>query len=363
MAGQIWRLLDSPVVRALCTPMSVDDYLEVINPLWSVHEIRARIERVEQETADAVSLYLRPNHNWTGHLAGQHVLFSIEVDGVRRQRCFSLSMAPGSDLLRLTVKRNGNGVVSNYLVDQASVGERVWLSEARGEFVLPTPRPEKLLMISGGSGVTPMLAMAQQLAAEGYQGDLQFLHYSRGYDDLIAGAEMRALATTYPWFNLKICVTEEEPREGDLGGFFSEEQLAEQIPDAAERDVLLCGPGGLMNAIQALHESTPFRSLAFEQFTGPGLLAADAGTGEGKVSFARSGVEADGNSAGSLLELAEQAGLNPESGCRMGICHTCTCQVKSGTVRDLRNGQTRQLNDEAVQLCVHAAAGDVQIEL
>lgn len=359
MSRLLWSVLDSPLTRALCSPMSVDDYLTTFNPLWSVHQARARIEAVEPETPDAVSLWLRPNRNWSGHRAGQHVVLGVEVDGVREQRCFTVSVPPGLDLLRVTVKRNGDGRVSNHLVDHARVGDIVELGGPAGDFVLPEPRPDKILMLSGGSGVTPMLAMARQLASEDYQGSVVFLHYSRSYEDTIALQEMREMAESWPWLDLKLCVTEQEPRDGDHGGFFSAEQLDELVPDFAERHVLLCGPEGLMKQVRALHEQRPFAALEQEEFVGPAISS----TGEGRVRFARSGREADGTSAGTLLELAENQGLNPESGCRMGICQSCKCTITEGTVRDVRNDQVRQVRDEALQLCIHAAAGDVQVEL
>ena len=357
MQRLLWNMLDTPLTRALCSPLSVDDYLTAFNPLWSVERTRARIEAVEPETADAVSLWLRPNHNWQGHRAGQHVLLGVQIDGVWHRRCFSLSVPPGTAMLRITVKRNGEGRVSNHLVDHARPGDIVELDGPAGEFVLPEPRPQKLLMISGGSGVTPMLAMARQLVNEGYEGSLVFLHYSRCYDDTIALNEMRELASSFPWLALKLVVTEEAPEAGDHGGFFSAEQLAELVPDAQQRHALLCGPEGMMAQVRQHHAQQPFLALDEEQFAAPGPTTS----GEGRVHFLRSGEQVDGGDAGSLLELAESRGLNPRYGCRMGICQECRCHVEQGTVRDLRNDQVRQVRDETVQLCVHAAAGDVHI--
>lgn len=354
MADYAWRFLNSWAVRALCYPRTVDDYLDALQPLWSVDEIRARIHCIKRETADAASLYLQPNRNWHGHRAGQHVELTVEIEGVRHSRCFSLSSSPTDPLLRITIKRNGR--VSRYIVERAQAGEHVVISPPRGSFVLPQPRPAKLLMISGGSGITPMLAMLRQLQAERYQGDIMLLHYDAHPQALIGHAELLELRKGLPGLRLQLCFT----REG-LGDSarFSAAQLETLVPDAADRAAFLCGPAGLMEAVRRHHLERPFRALSTEQFVLPALNVR----GEGEVLFKRSGVVASGASAGSLLELAERSGLTPRYGCRTGICHTCKHRIIEGWVRDVRSGEVRRARDEDLQLCVHAAAGDVQLDL
>lgn len=358
MRGTGWKLLDNPITRAMASPLSVDDYLTQFNPLWSVAEVRGRIERVERETADAVTLHITPNGHWQGHRAGQHLVLGVEIEGVRHSRCFSISSAPADAGITVSVKRNGQGLVSNYLVDQARAGEILHLSQARGEFLLPEGNGP-LLMISGGSGITPLMAMLRQCVREGQQRDVVFLHYSNSYIDTLFRAELRALAERFEWLTLIQVVNEGAPLAGDRRGLFSAEQLVELVPDYAARTPLLCGPPALMERVNAAFERAGLATPAQEQFQ----VKVSSATGEGVVLFSKSGREAAGDSAGSLLELAEQQGLNPESGCRMGICHACKCHVSEGRVRDLRNGEVRDVKDEDIQLCVHAAAGAVQVEL
>src|SRR3954451_15230708 len=83
------------LIRAFTSPLLPDDYLELINPLWSTRELRGRIERVERETPDAVTILIKPGWEWPGHRPGQYLRLGIEVDGVHHWRAYSLTSDPG----------------------------------------------------------------------------------------------------------------------------------------------------------------------------------------------------------------------------------------------------------------------------
>src|SRR5437660_5284500 len=150
---------------ALSTPLLPDDYLELINPLWSTRELRGRIEEVRPETADAATVLIKPGHRWPGHKAGQFLRIGIEIDGVRHWRAYSLTSDPWRDdgLISITPKRVEAGKVSPYLVSKAQPGTIVSLSKIEGEFVLPQESAPKLLFISAGSGITPIMSMLRHL--------------------------------------------------------------------------------------------------------------------------------------------------------------------------------------------------------
>jgi hypothetical protein len=82
-------------VRSLFSPLLPDDYLELINPLWSTQELRGRIERIERETPDAVTVLIRPGYKWAGHQPGQYLRIGVVVDGVHHWRAYSLTTSPG----------------------------------------------------------------------------------------------------------------------------------------------------------------------------------------------------------------------------------------------------------------------------
>ena len=166
------RLLGSPLLEALAAPHGVDRYLELIRPSWSLHATRAEVVDVRRQTSDSVTLTLRPNENWQGFSTGQFVRLTVEIDGVRHTRCYSpaCSEHAAGGALELTVSTHPEGKVSRYLRDHARPGMVVGLTPADGDFVLPDARPEHLLLISGGSGITPVMSMLRTLCDEGLPG-------------------------------------------------------------------------------------------------------------------------------------------------------------------------------------------------
>ena len=150
---------------SLFTPLLPDDYLELINPLWSTQELRGRIERVQRETDDAVTVFIKPGWEWPGHEPGQYLRIGFVVDGVHHWRAYSLTSDPGrpDGLISITPKLVEEGVVTPWLVRQAQPGTIVRLSDVEGTFKLPDPLPDRLLFISAGSGITPIMSMLRDL--------------------------------------------------------------------------------------------------------------------------------------------------------------------------------------------------------
>ena len=346
-------------VEALATPHGIDRYLELVHPMLTVRELRAVVTDVERTTPDSVTLTLRPTRQWQGFRAGQFVQVAVDVDGVRRTRCFSPSGSEhrADGRIELTVKGHPAGEVSRYLYAHAKPGLVIGLSQADGSFRLPEPRPDQVLFISGGSGITPVLSMLRTLLDEGYRGEIAFVHYDRTETDVAQLALLRSIAATHSTVRLALAFTQQEG--GELQGRFHETQLAEVAPWYPHADTFLCGPESLQAAVREHYAAKGIEdSLHTEQFTL--ATAAPAGDASGEVRFGDTIVE---NSGATLLEQAESAGLTPEFGCRMGICFTCTKVKTSGCTRDVRTGELHSEPDCAVQLCISAPVGDVEIEL
>ena len=151
----------------------------------------ARITACIDETADTRTLVLEPPRGWVPHRPGQWTRVEIELAGVRTSRCYSLSSAPHEPELRITVKRVPNGRVSSRL-HALRVGDSLRISPAEGEFVLPTGSA-RLLLLSGGSGITPMRAMWRALL-QSDAADVVIVHHARTRADVIFGAELEELA-------------------------------------------------------------------------------------------------------------------------------------------------------------------------
>src|ERR1017187_3411812 len=124
-------LLRTRLVAGMASPRNIDDYLEVVDPAWSVHGVRARVVALRNEAGEAVSLLLRPNELWRGFRAGQYVQLSVLSAGIRATRCFSLSSAPEEDgPLRVTIRIAPKGTISRWVRNEARVGSVVSLSQA-----------------------------------------------------------------------------------------------------------------------------------------------------------------------------------------------------------------------------------------
>ena len=362
-SGTFQRVLGSRVVAALAAPHSVDRYLEMIDPTWSVNEVRAELIAVRQQTADSVTLALRPNRNWQGFKAGQYVRLAVEIDGVRRTRCYSPanSVHTRTGLIELTAKAHAGGFVSRYLREQARPGMVFGLSQAEGVFALPEQRPERVLLISGGSGITPVMSMLRTLCDEGHQGRITFLHYTNAARDMIYAAELADIAIRYPNVQLVRAFAQAD-QGGEMQGLFSREQLLRAAPDYAQAQTFLCGPPGMMQAVQKLFAGEGLSERLHLEHFGAAPIALNPANAQGEVRFARSERLAV-NSGATLLDQAEAAGLKPESGCRLGICHSCTCRKTSGKVRDTRTGQVSDGGEEDIQICVSVPVGTVTLDI
>ena len=360
-------LLRSRAVAALTSPHGVDRYLEQFHPMLAAHEVRGRVVDVRRETvgspgaAPVATLTVEPTSTWRGHRAGQHVQVGVELPGSARRltRCFSVSSAasgPGEPFT-ITVRAHEEGQVSKFLVHQARPGLVLHLSQAQGGFTLTespaTPTTNRLLLISGGSGITPVMSMLRTLLRDGYDGRagrrVTFLHYARSSEDQIFAEELARIAADDNDVEVHL-------RHGDR--LFSELELRRLVPRFRDTDTWLCGPAGLVELVQAAYGDSP--RLRTEFFKPPAF--ATAGGGEGRVCFSRSDAAGD-NTGAVLLEQAEALGLRPEFGCRMGICFSCTARKTEGTVRNVITGVESSLPDEDIQICVHAPVGDCVVDL
>jgi stearoyl-CoA 9-desaturase NADPH oxidoreductase len=348
---------------SFAAPHGIDRYLEQVAPRWSSTEVRGRITAVDRAASGSVVLTIDANRNWTGFRPGQYTQLSVEIDGVRHTRCYSMASAatPGSRRFQLGVKAHPEGLVSRHLVANASPGTIVGLTPAAGEFHLPDTRPDRVLLVSGGSGITPVMSMLRTLCAEGHAGQVTFLHYATSPDAMLFHDEVAALAARHEDVTL-VTAFDQAPGAGDLTGLLDESHLDAADPLWRDTDVYVCGPSPLMASVRALYEQAgAIDRFHQEAFTLPQFIA-EAGTAGGSVRFGSSDlvVESDGR---PLLDQAEAAGLSPTHGCRMGICHTCTRSLTCGTVRDAVTGELTSGTGVAVRVCVSVPIGDVEIDL
>ncbi|MGA9746238.1 MAG: ferredoxin reductase [Nocardioides sp.] len=356
------QTLWSPVLAgldALASPHGVDRYLEQVNPMWAARDVRARLVAVTREVdvpghPVVATLTFEPTWTWRGHTAGQHVQLGIVVPGARRTtRVFSVS-SPDSragDRFTITLRANPDGVVSRYLATEARPGQVVHLSQAEGDFVLPAQVPPHLVLISGGSGITPVMAMLRSLQRRTHRGRVTFLHYAQSPEHQIYAEELELIGRSGYGVDVHLL----HPELGDPS--LSPAYLERLVPGYRDVPTWACGPAPLIEAVQAAYDGS--QELRVEYFKTPTVATGDA---EGAVTFEKAGTTA-ANSGATLLEQAEAAGLTPAYGCRMGICFSCTARKSEGTVRNVVTGAESSLPDEDIQICVNQPVGDCALAL
>lgn len=353
-----WRGTQQTVATRLLLLRQAEFWLREVGSVGSLSEVRARVVDVVRETADARTFVLRPNRLWRGHRAGQWTSVEVEIEGARLRRCYSISSAPDDALVSITVKRVSGGRVSGWLHDHVRPGDVLGLGEASGDFVLPEETPARLLLLSGGSGITPMMSMLRALAARDALHDVVLVHHARRRDDVIFRDAIDALAAAHPGLRRVWCL-DDDPR--GTGGF-DEARLASLVPDLAERETFLCGPPAMMARAETMWRDAGCERLHAERFTAP--IAEPLAEGEDvTLHLVRSKRTVAARTAGTLLDQLEHAGERPPSGCRMGICRSCTSVKRSGTVRNTLTGATSSAPDESIQLCVSTPCTDVELSL
>lgn len=342
------------LVEAATTPLLPTDYLDVFAPLRSGADLRGRVVEIRPETADAATLVIRPGRGWREHTPGQYVRLGVDVDGVRQWRAYSVTSdrTRTDGCLTVTVKAIPDGVVSNHLVREMRPGTVVQLDQATGDFTLPQERPEKALFVTAGSGITPVMGMLRNHLDE--LGDVVLVHSAPRREDVVFGAELRELAAAG---GLRLV-----ERHTGTDGLLKPAELAELVPDLAERTTWACGPVGMLEALEEHWAAEGIAErLVTERFRPRVLVTGEGGT----VTFGKTGTTVEADGATPILDAAEAAGVLMPSGCRMGICYGCVLPLREGAVRDLRNGEltTAAPGDGVlVQTCVSAAAGPCDID-
>ncbi len=356
-----WHLLRT-VAGRITTPLLPDDYLKLANPLWSARELRGRVLEVRRETVDSATLVIKPGWGFSfDYQAGQYIGIGLLVDGRWRWRSYSLTSVPvdrqsgsrGARTITITVKAMPEGFLSTHLVGGVEPGTIVRLAAPQGNFVLPDPAPAKVLFLTAGSGITPVMSMLRTLVRRGQLGDVTHLHSAPTAADVLFAGELAELADAHEDYRLTVRATRTEGRV-DLA------RLDEIVPDWQERQTWACGPEAMLEGADRTWKAAGISErLHLERFAAVRTSAHGSG---GTVEFARAGKTATVDGATSLMDAGEAAGIQMPFGCRMGICQSCVVGLLDGHVRDLRTGVEHEPGSR-VQTCVSAASGDCTLDV
>lgn len=306
------------------------------------------ISKIVTESATIKSFYLKRKDNETveKYLPGQFIKVRVKPDISEKEltRNYTISDSPGKDYLRLTIKREENGIVSKHFHDVLKIGDIVEISNPAGNFYLNIRNPNKVVLLSGGVGITPMLSMLEYLAVNEPTKKVFFLHSSLNKAVQPMFSRLKELTAIHSNLNLSIhhsnpTADEKHKIDYDYEGIISKEYLESLLPKT-EIDVFLCGPTPFMEAMyKHLTELGIKEKRINYEFFGEGKkLGCKPSTIEPvtniyKVKFSKSGIETywkDSNL--SILELAEEKGLKPDFSCRMGTCSTCESILVSGDI-------------------------------
>lgn len=297
-----------------------------------------RIKRVVQETADAVSLVLDvPEHRSSefAYQAGQYLTLKVDLDGREVRRCYSMSSAPVEDELRITVKRDPGGLMSNWLNDTATEGTELHVAPPEGRFVLHTEVDDELVAFAGGSGITPIISLIRTALTDTSR-RVRLLYANRGRDSVIFADSLTLLATQYPdRFEVAFHYDDEH-------GFVTPEAVASFVGQDAS-DYYVCGPTPFMNTVEAAvgEVGAPAGRVHLERFVVAPVpvevVEAEVQTDVVVFLLDRKTTRASYRAGDTLLQTARIAGLRAPSSCETGSCGTCMARIVEGTARMLNN--------------------------
>jgi stearoyl-CoA 9-desaturase NADPH oxidoreductase len=368
LSGRCWRwcckvALVQPSVASYFEPV-----IRLLRPGYRAGLIQARLLSVRQQ-ADYLQLQLKPAAGFNGFVPGQHLLFSVELDGVLMSRTFSISSSLQQFLtegtLQLTLKIQPHAGLTRALATRAGDPLDCYISQAEGDFIY---QPQQAaIMLAAGSGITPIHAMLSSFSRL-TQPVVLFYSY-RGADNLLFADSWLRLKQQFPLLQIELWDSSQNPR-------LSTEQVTSVLQrlrlQALEPAFYLCGPASFNRQWQQLATELGVATLYQESFGTE--FATETQNGENgesldnqnqavAVTVLQHGRAVQLQSRGNLLQSLEQAGLSPRYGCRRGICKQCLCDKTSGQVQNLLTGEVSSSGAERVQLCISVALSPLELQL
>jgi len=316
------------------------------------------------------------------HQPGQYLVLSLMINGKKINRPYTISSSPTKpDYCEITVKREEIGLVSRHLHDTLREGDTINLTAPTGRFIFDGRQAKSIVLIAGGVGITPLMAITRYLTDQNWKGDIYFAYAAKTPNDIIFRKELDDLKARFP--NLHVHVTLSRAEDTDWTGHkgrVSAEFLMKCVPELSTRLVYICGPNAMMTmTVQVLRDlGVPAEQIKLEEFIAAKQMAADAGMtcveaangaapndgGEPKLTFSRSAKSVALAPDKTLLEIAEDAGVKIDFECRSGICGTCKTRLLGGCVmmetQDALTSEDKGRN--IILMCQARASGAVTVE-
>jgi len=306
------------------------------------------------------------------YLPGQFITIHPQIDAVVHNRCYTLSSSPSKpDTLSITVKRVDNGIVSNFLHDHFAVGSSVQCTAPAGVFHLHSKVAAKIMLLSAGSGITPVLSMLRFIVDTAQSVDVHFHYSAKTESDLICFEEILLMRKRFNRLTLSVNFTVQQYcdfTDIDTGyGRLSTAMIVKFCPDFMHRDVFVCGPDGFMEKAHKslLSLGLPTKQYAQESFNITTIEPEEEPELCYKVNFSASAIEVNVSANQTILEAAEEAGIYPDYSCMAGVCGSCSSQLMSGDVH-APNAMALDADDLQKGLflpCCSYARSDLEVDL
>ncbi len=339
-----------------------------LHPAWQGGSLQCIVRR--DETHDCATFVLTAESPVRfDFFPGQFITLGLDVGGERHYRAYSISSCPTqSDRIAITVKRVEGGIMSNHLLDNFHVGHEVVALPPAGEFHLhPDQVPDRLVLLSAGSGITPVMSMARWLLKHRTEAHIHFIHSARSERDLIFHRELRELEMRHGNLQLEFFVSNPKSEIEVHKGRLTPERLDDLLHDAANSHIYMCGHPDYMAMIEVWHQERdyPNANLRKESFMPVEKEEVDGSGKTFQMRVPAFGVTTTILDGQPLIEIMEAEGLPIIAACRSGICGSCKCKVTAGEVE---RTSTETLTPEEVEAgyvlaCSALARGDVEIEL
>lgn len=367
--------------------MTTNYFNPVTTQTWTNGRHQVRCVKVIQETQDVrtfcfmaeqpVLFFFKP---------GQFVTLELEIDNESVMRSYTISSSPSIPYsFSITVKQIPGGKVSNWLHANLKVGDELVVHGPVGDFNSIDYPAEKVLFLSGGVGITPLMSMTRWLFDTNASVDVEFVHSARAPRDVIYHRELVHMFSRIPEFKLHIiCESKEDIGEAWAGyrGYLTQPLFELMVPDFMEREIFCCGPPPYMNAIKNILRANNFDMNHYhEELFGATPLdvredvrelaeqaevdAENVDTSDlHSIEFASSGKSVRIQPEETVHSAAAKLGLHIPKACGMGICGTCRVALKSGEVEMEHNGGITEedIEDGYILSCCSRPKGNLIVD-